>query len=578
MPHPGRVPGAGTLAGFRAAPRPPATEGQRRGPLIRTGGRVIVRDPSSRPRPEDHLVMTRFHPAAASRHLRPRSGAALSVVGLLLVLPALPTSADVPALGTGAVLEAQERKVPVDEAITSSHTVTINGERIAYEATAGFQPVWNDEGDPIASLFFTYYERTGIEDRSRRPLVISFNGGPGSASVWMHIGYTGPVFLNIDDEGFPVQPYGVSENPHSILDVADIVYVDPVNTGFSRALPGVDARQFFGVYEDISYLAGWIETFVTRQNRWASPKFLIGESYGTNRVAGLAGRLQGSHWMYLNGVILVSPTRMGVEAGGPVGDALLLPHYAATAWFHGQLEPALQNRDLEEWLPDVERFTLDTYIPALARGGFLDPAEREALAREVARYAGVTSRYVLNNNLAIPVTRWRKELLRDQGQTLGRLDARYKGIDREDDGLTHDFDPALTAWNHAFTPAVNLYLRNDLGVETDLPYNIFGPVSPWNRSTDNTAENLRRAMAENPYLKVMIQAGYYDGGTDYFSAKYTMWQMDPSGKLRDRFRFETYRSGHMMYLRQEDLASSNRHIREFIVDAVPPAGTPAIYR
>ncbi len=491
----------------------------------------------------------------------------------------LPARALLPLLLASALpAAAQDIEIPLDHAVTTSHVVTIGGERVAYEATAGFQPVRDADGKAIASLFYTYYERSGIEDRSRRPLVISFNGGPGSASVWMHIGYTGPVFLNIDDEGFPVQPYGVGENPHSILDVADIVYVDPVNTGFSRALPGVDTRQFFGVYEDINYLAAWIEAFVTRRNRWASPKFLIGESYGTNRVAGLAGRLQGSHWMYLNGVILVSPTRMGVQASGPVGDALLLPHYAATAWFHGQLDPSLQGQDLHDFLPEVERFTVETYIPALTRGGFLDPAEREALARTVARYAGVSPRYVLNNNLAVPVTRWRKELLRDQGLTVGRLDARYKGIDREDDGLTHDFDPALTAWNHAFTPAINIYLRNDLGVETELSYNIFGPVNPWNRTTDNTAENLRRAMAENPYLKVMIQAGYYDGGTDYFSAKYTMWQMDPSGKLQDRFRFETYRSGHMMYLRQEDLASSNRHVREFILDAIPPAGTPAIYR
>jgi len=507
-----------------------------------------------------------LHVAPPSRHVGRRRLPLLALVPLAF------------HLGMPGAAEAQERQVPVDEAITTSHTVTILGERIGYEATAGFQPVWNDEGEPIASLFYTYYERTGIDDRSRRPLVISFNGGPGSASVWMHIGYTGPRFLNIDDEGYPVQPYGVGENPHSILDVADIVYVDPVNTGFSRALPGVDPRQFFGVQPDINYLAAWIETFVTRQNRWASPKFLIGESYGTNRVAGLAQRLQGSHWMYLNGVILVSPTGMGVDAGGPAGNALFLPHYAATAWFHDALEPDLQNRDLDEWLPEVERFTIDEYIPALARGGFLDPDRRREIAAQVARYAGVSESYVLNNNLAIPVTRWRKELLRDRGQTVGRLDARYKGIDREDDGLTHDFDPALTAWNHAFTPAMNIYVRNDLQVNTELSYNIFGPVSPWPRTPDNTGEALRRAMAENPYLKVLIQAGYYDGGTDYFSAKYTMWNMDPSGRLQDRFRFETYRSGHMMYLRQEDLATSNQHVREFILDAIPPAGTPAIYR
>jgi carboxypeptidase C (cathepsin A) len=473
---------------------------------------------------------------------------------------------------------AQQVQVPVDEVVSTSHQVTIRGERVAYTAHAGFQPVWNTEGEPQAALFYTFYERDGIRNRTRRPLVISFNGGPGSASVWMHIGYTGPRFLNIDDEGFPVQPYGVGENPHSILDVADIVYVDPVNTGFSRALPGVDPQQFFGVQPDIDYLAAWIDTFVSRHDRWASPKFLIGESYGTNRVAGLAGRLQGAHWMYLNGVILVSPTGMGVDAGGPAREVLYLPHYAATAWYHNALSPDLQSQPLAELLSEVEAFTLDTYLPAVARGGFLAPDIREDLATQIGRYAGVSPAWVLNNNLTLPVARWRKELLRDRGQTVGRLDARYKGLDREDDGISYDYDPALTAWNHAFTPAINIYLREQLGVSTDLRYNVFGPVSPWPRTPDNTAEALRRAMAENPFLQVMIQAGYYDGGTDYFSAKYTMWNMDPSGKLKDRFRFETYESGHMMYLRQEDLVTSNQHVRDFILKAIPDAGAPAIYR
>ncbi|TVP56579.1 MAG: carboxypeptidase [Gemmatimonadales bacterium] len=489
------------------------------------------------------------------------------VSALLVFLAAVP-------LGLGA----QDVEIPIDTAITTEHSVTIQGSSVPYTATAGFQPVWDQDGEAIASVFYTYYERSDIEDRSRRPLVVSFNGGPGSASVWMHIGYTGPRFLAIDDEGFPVQPYGFSDNPHSILDVADIVYVDPVNTGFSRPLPGVDPSRFFGVYDDINYLAGWIETFVTRQSRWDSPKFLKGESYGTNRVAGLAGRLQGSHWMYLNGVILVSPTGMGVSAGGPVSAGLYLPHYAATAWYHDALEPSLQNRDLDEWLHEVETFTIDEFIPALVRGGFLPAAERQRIAEQVARYSGTSVEFVLQNNLAPGVGAWRKELLRDRGQTVGRLDARYKGIDRSDAGTSYDYDPALTAWNHSFTPAINMYLRDELGVRTDLRYYIFGPTSPWPRSPDNTGENLRSAMAQNPFLNVMIQAGYYDGGTDYFSAKYTMWNMDPSGRLQDRFRFETYRSGHMMYLRQEDLESSNQHIREFIEASIPPAGEPAIYR
>jgi carboxypeptidase C (cathepsin A) len=476
-----------------------------------------------------------------------------------------------------ASTEAQAIPIPVDTTVTSEHTVTVEGEVIPYTATAGTLPVFDADGEPIASVFYVYYERSDVEDRTHRPLTFSFNGGPGSASVWMHIGYTGPRFLNIDEEGFPVRPYGFSENPHSILDVTDIIYVDPVNTGYSRALEGVETSQFFGVQDDIRYLSEWIRLFVTRQDRWASPKFLIGESYGTTRVAGLARRLQGGHWMYLNGVILVSPTSMGAARGGPVGEALLLPHYAATAWYHDALEPELQGRGLEDLLAEVEEYTVEEYIPALTRGGFLGEGRRAEVARQVARYSGTSVAFVENNNLAIPIARWRKELLRDQGLTVGRLDARYRGLDRDDGGVSYDYDPALTAWNHSFTPAINQYLRQELGYETDLQYNIFGPVSPWERGSDDTAEDLRRAMAENPFLHTMIQAGYYDGGTDYFGAKYTMWRMDPSGRLRDRFRFDTYRSGHMMYLRHEDLESSNHHIREFMEWALSRAEAPARY-
>lgn len=502
---------------------------------------------------------------------------ATSIVPLVIAVSTTPAvyaqdGEDVPDRASNASIE-----VPVDTAVTTEHTVTINGQIVPYRATAGTLPVYNDENEAIASLFYVYYERSDVEDRERRPLTISFNGGPGSASVWMHIGYTGPRNLVIDDEGFPVQPYGYRENPNSILDVTDIVYVNPVNTAYSRALEGVDPEQFFGVNEDIGYLADWIRLFVTRQGRWSSPKFLIGESYGTTRVSGLARRLQGANWMYLNGVMLVSPTGLGIDRDGPVGDALTLPHYAATAWYHQELEPALQGRELDDLLAEVETFTVDEYIPALVRGGFIEESRRQEIASRIAQYAGVSEQFVLNNNLTIPINHWRKELMRDGRLTVGRLDARYRGVDRDAAGIRYDYDPALSAWNHAFTPAINQYIREELNYHTDLRYNIFGPVSPWNRDGDQTGENLRQAMAENPFLKVMIQSGFYDGGTPYFDAKYTMWQMDPSGQLRDRFRFETYRSGHMMYLRQEDLSTSNEHIREFISWAIATEGTPALY-
>jgi carboxypeptidase C (cathepsin A) len=260
-----------------------------------------------------------------------------------------------------------------------------------------------------------------------------------------------------------------------------------------------------------------------------------------------------------------------------VGEALYLPNYAATAWYHHALEPELQSRDLVDLLDEVEAYTLDTYLPALARAGSLPDDERAEVARQVGRYAGLDPDFVADYNLAPPINAFRKELLRDRGLTVGRLDARYQGQDRANAGESYDYDPALTAWNHAFAPAINTYLRDDLGWETDLQYWLFGPVHPWNRDGDRTGENLRQAMAENPFLHLMVQSGYYDGGTDYFRAKYTMWNMDPSGRLQDRMWWKGYRSGHMMYLRDEDLATANDDIRAFIAWSLEAAQGPARY-
>jgi carboxypeptidase C (cathepsin A) len=439
-------------------------------------------------------------------------------------------------------------------------------------------PVWDTDGKAQAGVFFTYYERSDVKDRAPRPLLISFNGGPGTASLWMELGYTGPRILNIDDEGYPVQPYGLRDNPYSLLDVADIVYVDPVNTGFSRPVgKDVPTSRFFGVNADIKYLAEWINTFVSRMNRWASPKYLIGESYGTGRVSGLALELQQSHWMFINGVILVSPTTLGIERDGPLASALKLPYYAATAWYHKKLAADLQSKDLTAMLPEVEKFTVDELVPALTKGGFLDDATRKSIAAKMARYSGIPEKVVLQNNLDVAMPLFWKELLREEGFTVGRLDSRYKGIDRRDGGEQPDFNAELLSWEHSFTPAINIYLREELKYKTDLKYYVFGPVQPWDITGDQTGENLRKAMAQNPYLHVLIQSGYYDGACDYFNAKYSMWQLDPSGKMKDRMSWEGYRSGHMMYLRRPDLESSNQNLREFIKKTTPKAGQPAKY-
>ena len=467
---------------------------------------------------------------------------------------------------------AQSRTIPVDTLVKTTHNTTIKGVSMSYTAETGTQPVWDDNGDPVATLFYTYYTRNNVKNRASRPLIISFNGGPGSASVWMHVAYTGPRILNIDDEGYPVQPYGFKSNPNSIIDVADIVFVNPVNTGYSRMVPGKDGempnkKQFFGINEDIKYLAEWVNTFVSRKNRWESPKYIIGESYGGTRVMGLSNELQGSQWMYLNGVILVSPADYNAynTNGQPEYSALDLPYKAAAAWYHKMLPPALQNKDLTDMLPEVESYAINTLMPAIAKGGFISDAERNSVAEKMSQYTGLSKKVILQHNLVVPNSFFWKELLRDKtGQTIGRLDSRYLGIDKMEAGMSPDYSAELTSWLHSFTPAINHYIKNELKFDTDIKYNMFGPVHPWNNDNNTTRDDLRKAMATNPYLHVLNQSGYYDGATTYFTAKYTLSQIDPSGKLKDRMSFKGYRSGHMMYLRNEDLIKANEDIRAFI--------------
>ncbi|MBB4080288.1 carboxypeptidase C (cathepsin A) [Lewinella aquimaris] len=470
-------------------------------------------------------------------------------------------------------LFAQEhsRKLPMDTAIISTNTITIKGKPVPYRVETGVQPVYDDGGKVTAGLHYTYYRRSDVDDPNR-PLLISFNGGPGSASVWMHLAYTGPKVLNIDEEGYPVQPYGISDNPYSVLDVTDIVFVNPVNTGFSRMAEGADREQFFGVNQDITYLADWVSNWVSRHDRWRSPKFLIGESYGTTRVSGLALELQNVRWMYLNGVVLVSPTEIGIPRDGIVEAANRLPYFAAAAWYHKRLPPAQQEQELETLLEEVETYTRDELLPALAAGMSLDAERKSEIAYTLTRYSGLDPQEWIDNNLMISTSYFWKNLLRGEeagNYTVGRLDSRYRGIDAMAAGESPDYNSELTSWLHSFTPAINHYLREELGFRTDLQYNMFGPVHPWDRSGDRTGPNLRQAMAQNPYLNVMVQSGYFDGATNYYDAKYSLWHLDPSGRMRDRLSFKGYFSGHMMYLRRPDLEAANEDLREFIRSALP---------
>ena len=298
----------------------------------------------------------------------------------LLVLVAFMAQAQKPSEDKNASFK---RELSLETKTENKGEVTVKGQKVPYKVVTGTMPVWDEDGKAIAGLFYVYYERTDITNKDERPLIISFNGGPGTASVWMHLGYTSPRKLKIDDEGYPIQPYGFEENPNSVIDAADIVYIDPVNTGFSRILDkSVPTSKFFGVNADVKYLADWINTFVGRHKRWASPKFLIGESYGTTRVSGLSLELQNRHWMYLNGVILVSPTDLGIKRDGPASAALRVPYMAATAWYHKKLAADLQSKDLTAYLPEVETFTVNELMPAIAQGGALNADKKKEVIKK----------------------------------------------------------------------------------------------------------------------------------------------------------------------------------------------------
>ena len=476
-----------------------------------------------------------------------------------------------------------DRQIPSDFKVITNHTTSILGKKVNYSAQLGTQPIWDSSGEVIATLHYTYYKRTDVDDNTNRPLVFSFNGGPGSASIWMHMGYTGPYSLIIDDEGYPIQPYGYKSNPYSILDVADIVFVNPINIGYSRILKEMSkeeaSNKFFGVNQDIKYLGEWISTFVSRSERWKSPKYLVGESYGGVRVMGLAHELQQNQWLYLNGVVLVSPADYELQdynyarGGGnivqPVAD---FPYFTATAWYHNKLSDDLQRKSLDEVIEISDGFAYNELLPSIAKGGFLNNNVKEQIAKKIESLTGIEYNVVLDNNLIITTGLFWKELLRDDGFTIGRLDSRYKGIDSKDGGIYPEYPQELSSWDHAFTPAMNSYINEKLNFKTDIKYNTWArdelSVRPWNRDNVNIRRRFREAIAENPFLNVLIQSGYYDGATTFSAAKYTIQQVDPSGKLKERFTFKGYESGHMMYLRREDLQKSNQDLRDFILNTV----------
>ncbi len=457
----------------------------------------------------------------------------------------------------------------------TKHTVMIGGQEIAYTAKAGTLILKDDDGNSKASIFYVAYTKDDVEDVSQRPITFSFNGGPGSSSVWLHLGVLGPQRVEMDEEDRPPSPpFMLVNNEYSLLDVTDLVFIDPVSTGYSRPAPGEEAKQFHGVEQDIASVGEFIRLFTTRSQRWHSPKFLIGESYGTTRAAGLSSHLHEELGMYVNGIMLVSAILNFQTARFTLGNdlpyILFLPTYAATAWYHKKLPQDLQAMSLVEFLGQVEAFARGAYNAALMQGASLPEGERAEVVSLLARYTGLAESYIEQTNLRINIHRFVKEFLRDERRTIGRFDSRITGIDRDAAGEHHDYDPSYAIVQGAYTAALNHYVRSVLDFKSDQSYAILtGNVQPWDYSKHqnqylNVAESLRQAMTYNPHLKVFVGNGYYDLATPYFATEYTFGHLELDPTLENHVTMGYYEAGHMMYLHGPSLAKLKADLATFV--------------
>jgi len=462
------------------------------------------------------------------------------------------------------------------------HTIVLDGKEMQYTVTAGTLLLKEEDQEkgekPKASIFYIAYTLDGVSDPSLRPLTFSFNGGPGSSSVWLHLGLLGPRRVLMGDQGALLPPpYRLEDNPYTLLDKTDLVFIDPVSTGYSRAVPGEKADEFHDIKKDVESVSEFIRLYATRNMRWASPKFLIGESYGTTRAAGLSGFLQSDAGMYLNGIMLVSVVlnfqTISFDPGNDLPYILFLPTYTATAWYHQRLAPDLQ-ADLYKTLAEVEAFALQDYTLALMKGASLTQEERSQIVEKLARYTGLSPRYIEQTDLRIEIFRFTKELLREQALTVGRLDSRFTGVDRDSAGERFEFDPSYAAIQGAYTATFNQYVRAELQFEMDLPYQILAPLyekwkyDVYQNQYVNVGETLRQALSKNPALKVFVANGYYDLATPYIATRYTLNHLGLESKLQGNIRQAHYEAGHMMYVHEPSLQQLKRDLDAFIDSTV----------
>jgi carboxypeptidase C (cathepsin A) len=458
----------------------------------------------------------------------------------------------------------------------SHHTIQVNGKTINYTATAAEMPLKNSSGETEAHIFYVAYTLDGVTDSGKRPLTFCFNGGPGSASMWVHMGGMGPRSPKLQPNGsMPPPPYQMKDNQNTWLDQTDLVFIDPVGTGYSRAKSMEIARRMNGVQGDIQSVGEFIRMYLIRSNRELSPLFIAGESYGTFRTAGLAGYLIG-RGIAFNGIVLIGTT-LNLETIWSRSDDLVyeleLPSYAADAWYHNKVAPELKRKDLKSFLKEVEGFATGEYSTALNKGDELSAAERKTIIDRLARYTGLDPHYLDETNLRWDVQHFTRQLLRDKHETIGRYDGRLTGPSALNTGETSEFDPSSTLIAPPFTAIFTDYVRKELRFQTDMYYYPSGGIQPWDYGVQtgfgDTTSLLREAMVKNPYMKVMIAAGYFDLATPYYAVEYTFNHMGLSPEMHKNISWDFYQAGHMLYIDSDSHAKLKHDITEFFSSAIP---------
>jgi carboxypeptidase C (cathepsin A) len=462
---------------------------------------------------------------------------------------------------------------PEEKPVVTRHQVTAGGRTLSYTVTAGMMPIANPAGEVEADIFYMAYTLDNAGPAGKRPLMFSFNGGPGSSSVWLHLGALGPKRVKmLEDGAMPAPPFQLVDNEYTWLGETDLVFIDPVGTGYSRPRKADLGKKFWNVQGDIQGVGEFIRMYLTRYERWTSPLFLVGESYGTTRAAGLAGHLI-DRGIAFNGIVLVSSILNFQTArfakGNDLPYVLFLPTYTATAWYHKKLPADLQT-DLRKALTEAEKWAEGPYAEALAKGDRLGAAERQAVIDKLHRMTGLEKRFIARCGLRIEIQHFCKELLRDRNRNVGRLDSRFQGIDESGVSERPDFDPAMSIIFPPYTTTFNQYVRTALGYKTDRTYNILGGIDRWEFGPGytDTSEALRGAFAKNPYMRLFVASGYFDLATPYFATEYTLSHMGLDGSLRGNVTTAYYEAGHMMYIHAKSLEKLKRDVAEFVRGAL----------